>query len=95
MRIQRGKVDEVLHEPENSTQLPMVSMTILRFDNFLERHMELRKELHLLFLGSYKDQQMGNRHRVRDGQGYRASLPSLNALSSQHHGIYQLGSSPN
>ena len=30
----------------------MVSVTILRVDNFLERHMELRKELRLLFLGS-------------------------------------------
>ena len=42
----------MLHEPEGSTQSPMVSVTILRVDNFLERHMELRKELRLLFLGS-------------------------------------------
>ena len=42
-----------------------------------------------------EEQQMGNRHRVRDGQGFRASMPSLNALSSQHRDIYQLNSSPN
>ena len=53
MRIQWGKVDEVLHEPESS--ISMVSVTGLRLDDFLEWHMELRKEPHLLFWGSYKE----------------------------------------
>ena len=47
----------------------MIPMTLLRFTNLLEWLMELRTELHLLFLGSYKGYTEEQQMEIYIGRG--------------------------